>query len=123
MDLILRYIDPGTLVGLFVVLLFSVCAVLIYRMRDPIPFPRHVSRRLWCPHKGRKFTVELNATGTVWYCSAFDYGKLPCDQGCTRHGTEAVDLPVTRRRQRRRREPNLPRATEPCVHVARGDAG
>ena len=83
MELILRYIDPDAAVGLGVAFILFGCAFLIYRMRDPTPFPRHIARRLWCPHRGRTFTVEFDATGAACYCSAFDSGELRCDQACT----------------------------------------
>jgi hypothetical protein len=82
MKLVPDAVDPGMVLGLLVVFLLFVCAVVIYRMRDLIPFPHFVARRLRCPHKGRKFTVEFSATSAVHYCSAFFYGELPCDRAC-----------------------------------------
>lgn len=85
MKLILGTIDPGMVVGLFVVLLLFACAAVIYRMRDPIPFPHFAARRLRCPNKGRKFTVEFTDAGEIHYCSAFFYGELPCDRACAKN--------------------------------------
>jgi hypothetical protein len=85
MESIFGSIDPTALVGLSVVVMLLGCAAVLYRMRDPTPFPHYVARRLRCPHKGRKFTVEFTAGGdAVFYCSAFGFGELPCDQACCR---------------------------------------
>jgi len=77
-------IDPGMLAGLSVILVLILCVALLYTMRDPTSYPQRVARRIRCPHRMQKFTVEvsLSEPKTVSYCSAFPYGKLPCDQAC-----------------------------------------
>lgn len=88
MDWILGSIDPSALLGLIIASLLLVGAGLLYGMRDPVPLPRYSARRVRCPHKGRKFTVELNDRGAVHYCPAFLYGELPCDTACTKAGSD-----------------------------------
>jgi hypothetical protein len=84
MESLFGAIDPTALMGLFVVVMLLGCVAVLYRMRDPTPFHHYVARRLRCPHQGRKFTVEFAAGGEVFYCSAFGFGELPCDQACRR---------------------------------------
>jgi hypothetical protein len=88
MESLFGAIDPVTVLGLAVAALLLGCAAVLYRMRDQAPFPHHVVRRLRCPHKGRKCTVEFTAEeDAVFYCSAFDFGALACDQACCRSGS------------------------------------
>lgn len=77
-------IDPGALLGLSIGCILLVCAVLIYRVRDPTPTPQVIVRRLRCPHSQRKCTVEFGTTAgnPVVYCSAFAFDELACDQAC-----------------------------------------
>lgn len=84
MGAIFDAIDPSAAAGMFVILLFLLCATAVYMMRDPMPFPRRFARRLHCPHQGRTCTVEFSAptSGTVCSCSALPEGKLDCDRSC-----------------------------------------
>jgi hypothetical protein len=95
MESIFGSIDPTALVGLSLVGMLLGCAAVLYRMRDRTQFPHYVARRLRCPHTGRTFTVEFAAGGdAVFYCSAFDFGELPCDQACSRAAPPAHDATV-----------------------------
>jgi len=85
MERLFGFLDPGMLAGGFVVLMLFLCFALLYSMRDHTNYPRRVAHRRRCPHHpDQKFTVEIieSDPGTVAYCSAFLYGKVPCDQAC-----------------------------------------